>query len=217
MDVHKEEGTRNDEASIEEQLELPLLEAPPPEPPKPPKTPAQKGIRKAFKGTAHLSNLLPTGSVLAFQVFSPVVTHDGKCKSFVSQSITSGLLSLCAVSCFLLCFTDSFRDERGKVRYGLATFRGLWVIDGSKTFPPHDADKYRLKFIDFFHAFMSILVFGAVAMFDKNVINCFYPSPSEEALEILTALPITVGVICSILFIVFPSKRHGVGFPLSRH
>ncbi|CAI9784404.1 unnamed protein product [Fraxinus pennsylvanica] len=213
MDVHVADGTRNGEATIAEQLESPLLEAAP----KPPKTPAQKGIRKAFKGTAHLSNLLPTGSVLTFQFLSPVVTHEGKCKSFVSQSVTSCVLALCAVSCFLLCFTDSFRDDRGKVRYGLATFRSLWVIDGSKTFPPQDADKYRLKFIDFVHAFMSILVFGAVAMFDKNVINCFYPSPSEEALEILKALPITIGVVCSILFIVFPSKRHGVGFPLSRN
>ncbi|XP_022848509.1 protein DMP7-like [Olea europaea var. sylvestris] len=216
MDVHVEDGKRNGDASIEEQLESPLLEAAP-TPPKPPKTRAQTGIRKAFKGTAHLSNLLPTGSVLTFQFLSPVVTHEGKCKSFVSQSVTSCVLALCAVSCFLFSFTDSFRDERGKVRYGLATFRGLWVIDGSKTFPPQDADKYRITFIDFVHAFMSILVFGAVAMFDKNVINCFYPSPSEEGLEILTALPITIGVICSILFIVFPSKRHGVGFPLSRN
>ncbi|KAL3821449.1 hypothetical protein ACJIZ3_007354 [Penstemon smallii] len=191
-------------------LLLPLLEPPP-------KTPAQKAVRKAFKGTAHLSNLLPTGSVLAFQVLSPVITHEGKCKSFVSQTTTLGLLSLCAASCFVLCFTDSFRDERGKVRYGIATFRGIWVIDGSgKTLPPHEADKFRVRFMDFVHAFLSIMVFGAVAMFDKNVINCFYPSPSEEALEMLTALPVTVGVICSLLFVLFPTKRHGIGFPLSR-
>ncbi|KAG8386845.1 hypothetical protein BUALT_Bualt03G0191400 [Buddleja alternifolia] len=207
MDIHP---------SIENEqgLQLPLLDDQPPA--KPPKTASQKVVRKAFKGTAHLSNLLPTGSVLTFQVLSPVITHEGKCKSFVSQTTTLGLLGLCAVSCFILCFTDSFRDERGKVRYGLATFRGLWVMDASATLPPADAVKFRLRFGDFFHALMSILVFGAVAMLDNNVINCLYPSPTEEDLEILKALPVAVGVVCSVFFLLFPTKRHGIGFPLSR-
>ncbi|XP_027172145.1 protein DMP7-like [Coffea eugenioides] len=156
-------------ATLEEQLQAPLLGDQPGL--KPQKPPGQKAIRKTFKGTAHLANLLPT---------------------------------------------DSIRDERGKVRYGMATFRGLWIIDGSITVSPEDAPKYRIKFIDFFHAFMSVLVFGAVAMFDQNVINCFYPSRSEEAQEFLTALPVFVGIVCSIIFVVFPTKRHGIGFPLSR-
>ncbi|KAG5570066.1 hypothetical protein H5410_059832 [Solanum commersonii] len=108
----------------------------------------------------------------------------------------------------------NFRDERGKVRYGLATFRGLWIIDGSS--PPEDAAIYKLKFIDFFHAFLSILVFCAVAAFDQNVMKCLYPSPSPDAQEILAILPMAVGVICTFLFVVFPTTRHGIGFPLSR-
>uniref|UniRef100_A0A5B7BT65 DUF679 domain membrane protein 2 n=1 Tax=Davidia involucrata TaxID=16924 RepID=A0A5B7BT65_DAVIN len=184
---------------------------------KPKKTPAQKAVRKTFKGTAHLANLLPTGSVLAFQVLSPIFTHEGKCWSIVSQSLTLGLLGICGTSCFILCFTDSFRDERGKVRYGLATFKGLWVIDGSVTIPHEEAAKYRLVFVDYFHAFMSILVFAAVALFDQNVVKCFYPMPSEKAKELLATLPIGIGVICSLLFVAFPSRRHGIGFPLSRH
>lgn len=220
-----EEGTRdnnnNEVNSIESQdeLHLPLLEdlPPPPSAIKPPKTPTQKAVRKAFKGTAHLANLLPTGSVLTFQVMSPVFTHEGKCKTLVSQTRTLGLLCFCALSCFLLCLTDSFRDEKGKVRYVVATFRGLWVIDGCPvTLPPHQAAEFRLRFVDFVHAFMSILVFAAVAMFDPNVIGCFFPSPSEETMEMLTTLPITIGVICSVLFVIFPTKRHGIGFPLSR-
>ncbi|KZV54215.1 hypothetical protein F511_36783 [Dorcoceras hygrometricum] len=198
-----------------EDVRLPLLEEQP-DPSKPEKTPAQKAVRKAFKGTAHLANLLPTGSVMAFQVMSPIITHEGKCKSFVSITTTIALLSACAISCFLLCFTDSFRDERGKVRYGVATFRGLWIMDGSASLPPEEAAKYRVGIADFIHAILSILVFAAVAMFDKNVVSCFYPAPSEEDLEILTALPVTVGVICSLLFLLFPTKRHGIGFPLSR-
>ncbi|XP_073030894.1 protein DMP7 [Primulina eburnea] len=208
-------GSHGEETKTDEDLQLHLLEEQA-APSKPEKTPTQKAVRKAFKGTAHLANLLPTGSVMAFQVMSPVFTHEGKCKSFVSQTTTIALLSVCAISCFILCFTDSFRDERGKVRYGVATFRGLWIMDGSARLPPEEAAKYRVSIADFIHAILSILVFGAVAMFDKNVVSCFYPTPSEEAVEILMALPVTVGVICSLLFVLFPSKRHGIGFPLSR-
>ncbi|XP_075476082.1 protein DMP7 [Primulina tabacum] len=208
-------GSHGEETKTDEDLQLHLLEEQA-APSKPEKTPTEKAVRKAFKGTAHLANLLPTGSVMAFQVMSPVFTHEGKCKSFVSQITTIALLSVCAISCFILCFTDSFRDERGKVRYGVATFRGLWIVDGSARLPPEEAAKYRVSIADFIHAILSILVFGAVAMFDKNVVSCFYPTPSEEAVEILMTLPVTVGVICSLLFVLFPSKRHGIGFPLSR-
>lgn len=207
------EGASNNQTE-ENHLQFPLLPAN-----KPPKTPTQKAVRKAFKGTAHLANLLPTGSVLTFQFLSPILTHDGKCKSFVNHASVAALLAFCAATCFLMSFTDSFRDARGKVRYGVATFRGLWVLDSAAAaaaLPPEEAMKFRLRLVDLFHAVMSVFVFASVAMFDKNVVACFYPAPSEEAAEMLTALPITVGVICSVLFVVFPSRRHGVGFPLSR-
>lgn len=199
----------------------PLLEAPPRPPlfsegqPPLPKTPAQKAIRKTFKGTAHLAKLLPTGTVLVFQFLSPVLTNQGQCRTAVSRTVTLGFLALCCISCFLLCLTDSFRDPKGKVRYGLATTRGLWVIDGSVILSPDVAEKYKLHFIDFFHGIVSMMVFVAVAMFDQSVVKCLYPSPSDEAKEILTTLPIGIGVISSVLFVVFPSKRHGIGFPLS--
>ncbi|KAJ7948366.1 DUF679 domain-containing protein [Quillaja saponaria] len=185
-------------------------------PPRQSKTSAQKAIRKTFKGTAHLSNLLPRGTVLTFQILTPVLTHQGKCRTITNQAMTAGLLACFSISCFLLSFTDSIRDERGKVRYGIATFNGLWVIDGSVTLPPDEAFKLKLCFIDFFHGFMSILVFVAMALLDKNVIECFNPNPSEETEELLVTLPFWIGVICSLLFVVFPSKRHGIGFPLSR-
>lgn len=210
--------------SNSDELHLPWLEdfqTPPPPPPaaddvKLQKTPTQKAVRKTFKGTAHLANLLPTGSVLAFQVLSPILTRTGECRTYVSRIMTLGLLCFTAFSCFLLCLTDSFRDGRGKVRYGLATFRGLWVIDGSPvTLPPQQAAEFRLRLVDFFHAFLSTLVFGVVAMLDQNVVSCFYPSPSEEVQEMVAMFPVTVGTVCSVLFLVFPTKRHGIGFPLS--
>ncbi|KAJ1394028.1 Protein DMP [Sesbania bispinosa] len=174
----------------------------------------QKAISQTFQSTAHLANLLPTGTVLAFQLLSPIFTNIGNCDP-VSKFLTAALVAICGGSCFLLCFTDSFRDNKGNICYGFATFRGLWVIDGSITLPPQLAAKYRLRFIDFMHAVMSILVFAAIALFDQNVVNCFFPEPSNETQEILTALPVGIGVFCSMLFVVFPTQRHGIGFPLS--
>lgn len=178
------------------------------------KTLIQKAISQTFQSTAHLANLLPTGTVLAFQLLSPIFTNQGNCDS-VSRYLTAGLVALCGLSCFLQSFTDSFRDSQGNVCYGFATFRGLWVIDGSLELPAAAAAKYRLRFIDFLHAFMSILVFGAIALFDENVVSCFYPAPSDEAQEILTSLPVGIGVFCSMLFVLFPTRRRGIGFPIS--
>ncbi|KAJ6999889.1 hypothetical protein D5086_008096 [Populus alba] len=174
----------------------------------------QKAISQTFKSTAHLANLLPTGTILAFQLLLPIFSNQGNCDS-VSRSMTAGLVALCGLSCFLSSFTDSFRDKNGNVCYGFATFRGLWVIDGSATIPPEVAASYRLQFIDFMHALMSILVFAAIALFDQNVVDCFYPSPSTKEEEVLTALPVGIGVFTSMLFLVFPTRRHGIGFPLS--
>ncbi|RYR50335.1 hypothetical protein Ahy_A07g036924 isoform B [Arachis hypogaea] len=128
----------------------------------------QKAISQTFESTAHLANLLPTGTVLAFQLLSPIFTNLGNCDS-AAKTMTSFLVAICAASCFLLCFTDSFRDSKGNICYGFATFRGLWIIDGSTTLPPELAAKYSIRFIDFMHAVMSVMVFAAVALFDPNV------------------------------------------------
>ncbi|KAL2328173.1 hypothetical protein Fmac_021600 [Flemingia macrophylla] len=195
----------------------PLLETTPGPPHKTPKTPTQRTVRKTFKGTAHLAKLLPTGTVLIFQTLSPLFTHQGECHTTTSKFATIGLLAFCSMSCILLSFTDSFRDERGKVRYGVVSPKGLWVVDASVGVPDDLMDKYRLRFIDFFHAFMSVLVFLAVALFDGSVVSCFVPKPSEETKELLMALPIGIGIVCSVLFVAFPSQRHGIGSPLSRN
>ncbi|OMO49339.1 hypothetical protein CCACVL1_31068 [Corchorus capsularis] len=184
---------------------------------KQPKTKRQKVVRKTFKGTAVLSKLLPTGSALTFQLLSPVLTNSGQCKTYVSQNLTLGLVAFCATLCFFISFTDSFRDDKGKVRYGVATLRGLWVMDGGAVkLTAEEAEKYRLKFIDFVHAFISLIIFTGLALFDQNVVKCFCKTPSEETKELLTVLPIGIGVIGSILFVSFPTKRHGIGNPLSK-
>ncbi|CAO2842890.1 unnamed protein product [Amaranthus hypochondriacus] len=206
ISVIKEEAHLNDDDQ-----KAPLLQD---VPYTPDRNPIQQAISQTFQSTAHLAKLLPTGTVMAFQLLAPIFTNQGDCDP-VSRTITSILITICGLSSFLLSFTDCFKGDEGNIYYGFATINGLWVIDGSAKLPPQLAAKYRLRFIDFLHAFMSVFVFAAIALFDKNTVQCFYPAPSRETQEILTALPIGIGVICSMLFVAFPTQRHGIGFPLT--
>ncbi|XP_029119631.1 protein DMP6-like [Elaeis guineensis] len=174
----------------------------------------QKTMQRTFKSTANLANLLPTGTVLTFQVLSPTCTNLGRCTG-VNRTATACLVALCGLSCFILNFTDSFHDPEaaeGKVHYGLATFRGLWVFDDAV---PREPDKFRIGFRDFVHAFMSVLVFMAVVLCEKSVVSCFYPFRSENMEQLLAMLPVAIGVLGSALFVVLPTTRHGIGFPQS--
>lgn len=78
-----------------------------------------------------------------------------------------------------------------------------------------DLRKYRRTFIDWVHAVLSVLVFGAVALRDRNVVSCLYPTPGHEAKEVLDTVPIGIGLICGLLFMVFPTRRHGIGYPVT--
>ncbi|CAN6201549.1 unnamed protein product [Urochloa humidicola] len=173
----------------------------------------ERAVGKAFKSTAELAKHLPTGAVLVFEVLSPVFTNGGKCQD-VNRVMTAWLVGLCAAACFFLCFTDSFLDARGAVRYVVATRAGLWVIDGTPPPPPEVAAGKRLKFIDFFHAVLSLVVFMSVAMFDRNVSACFNPVVSYDTQQVLTAVPLAGGLVGTLLFAAFPSTRHGLGFPI---
>ncbi|XP_073280945.1 protein DMP3-like [Primulina huaijiensis] len=192
--------------------------------PTPPLVPAPAGprsaISQALESTAHLANLLPTGTLLAFQLLTPAFTNGGSCDP-TTRSLTIILLSVLSISCLLASFTDSFRASDGIVHYGFATFKGLWLFDNPNYNPDAsyklpDLSKYRLNFIDVIHAVLSCLVFGVVALRDKNVVSCLYPTPGREAQEVLDIVPIGVGLICSLLFVIFPTRRHGIGFPVTR-
>lgn len=175
--------------------------------------------QRALESTAHLANLLPTGTLLAFQLLTPVFTNNGQC-DVATGAMTGLLLAVLALSCFLACFTDSFRAPDGQVYYGIATPKGMYLFDnqvsgsGQEGSGP-DLSKYRLGFIDWVHAVLSVMVFGVVAFRDRNVVSCFYPKPSQEAQEVLDILPVGVGLICSLLFVAFPTRRHGIGYPVT--
>lgn len=184
---------------------------------RPPAPPRPSISQRALESTAHLANLLPTGTLLAFQLLIPIFTNNGSCDT-ATRPMTFILLALLAFSCFLACFTDSFKAPDGQIYYGLATLKGLWIFDyqaASISGVPSELSRYKVGFIDFAHAVLSVLVFVAVALRDKNVVNCFYPTPDHETKQVLDVVPIGIGVICSLLFVVFPTRRHGIGFPVT--
>ncbi|XP_050210659.1 protein DMP3-like [Mercurialis annua] len=189
-----------------------------PKSPPPPPSLTQRAISQTLTTTANLANLLPTGTLLAFNLLTPIFTNNGACDS-ATAPLTLSLLAVLAISCFLNSLTDSVSSSDGKrVYYGIATLNGMFLFDcpdceacaGLK-----DLSKYKIRVLDVVHGVLSVMVFGAFALKDKNVLNCFYPMPKHEIAEVLNILPIGVGVICSLLFTVFPTRRHGIGYPVT--
>lgn len=172
-------------------------------------------LYQALTSTASLANLLPTGTVLAFQLLAPTFTNHGACDA-TTALLTRILLAVLAASCVLASFTDSLKGPDGRVYYGVATHRGLWLLDYPPGAPAPDTSRYRLAIIDAVHAVLSVAVFGVVAARDKNVVSCFYgPSPAKETAEALDIVPLGIGMLCSLLFVVFPTRRHGIGYPVT--
>ncbi|XP_052137617.1 protein DMP6-like, partial [Oryza glaberrima] len=171
-------------------------------------------VCKALNSTADLAKHLPTSVVLAFGVLSPSSTADGSCTA-ANRALTACLVGACALCCFLLCFSNSYRDGTGAVRYDFVTPSGrLRLIDGSGSLPPRD-NRYRLGARDVLHGALSFAVFLAVAMVDHNVVAHFYPVESPATRQLLAAVPMAAGVVDSFLFTMFPSTCRCIGFPVA--
>ncbi|CAL1352548.1 unnamed protein product [Linum trigynum] len=185
---------------------------------------SQRAISQTLTTTANLANLLPTGTLLAFQLLTPTFTNGASCDA-ATRPLTLLLLALLAASCFLASFTDSVAVEAGEeqrkkaVYYGLATWEGIFLFDCPDPVGCGLTEgvmaRYRIRFVDWVHAVLSGLVFVSVAMRDRNVVGCLYPVPGDEVREVLGIVPVGIGVICSLLFVVFPTRRHGIGYPVT--
>ncbi|KVI01663.1 protein DMP3-like [Cynara cardunculus var. scolymus] len=203
-------------ASSDDEAEVEVVDSP--KPPPPPPTMSQWAISQTLASTAQLANLLPTGTLLALQTVAPIFTNHGSCDT-VTRPLTAILIGFLTVACFLASFTDSFKSSDGRIFYGFATSKGMWVFDSqaaeaSASGLP-DLRKYRLTAVDWIHAFVSAFVLVTVAMRDRSVVSCFYPRPSHEAEEVLNIVPLGLSLVCSLVFVIFPSKRHGIGYPVS--
>ncbi|XP_030473850.2 protein DMP2-like [Syzygium oleosum] len=165
--------------------------------------------KSAFNGLGNVIRLLPTGTVFLFQFLNPVLTNNGKCHA-VNKYLSAGLIGVCGLSCSFACFTDSYKGKFGLTYYGVATAKGLWP--GSSSL---DLSQYKLRFGDFVHAFMSVIIFAVLVLLDTNTMRCFYPSFEHTENTLIKVLPTVIGVISGIVFALFPSKRHGIGYSSS--
>ncbi|WZY85117.1 hypothetical protein YC2023_031501 [Brassica napus] len=84
-------------------------------------------IGQTFQTTAHLANLIPTGTVYAFQLLSPIFSNGGQCDLASKIMTLTILVGICRLSCFILSFTDSYKDKK---RYNLLRISNIaWVLD----------------------------------------------------------------------------------------
>lgn len=166
-------------------------------------------VHKTLASAANLANLLPTGTVLAFQTLAPAFSNKGNCR-LSNEFLTASLVGFCSAVCFLSSFTDSFTDSDGKLYYGMATWKGLWVMNGDVA--AADLWRFRVRVMDFVHALVSVVVFLAFALCDVNVQSCFFPSGAPDLDVLVVNLPLAAGVFSTFLFVVFPTTRRGIGY-----
>lgn len=166
-------------------------------------------LNMILSGTARLNVLLPTATILAFTIFTPLLTNEqGKCEP-INRYLMAAFIALCAASCVFFAFTDSFRAPSGRLYYGIATISGIWTFNGRRRRPPQP-ERYRLRWGDVFHAVLSLVAFGAFAGSHHDVVGCYYPAVPRK---VTSVAPLVVGFVISVLFVVFPSKRRGIGYP----
>lgn len=168
-----------------------------------------------FASLGNLIKLLPTGTVFMFQFLNPVLTNNGHCHTF-NKYLSGFLIGACGFSCAFSCFTDSFTDSDGMIHYGIATAKGLWPTSAENS-SSVDLSKYKLRVGDFVHALLSTMVFAVVSLLDPNTVDCFYPSLELKRKVLLLALPPVIGAVSSAVFMVYPNKRHGIGYPSSSY
>lgn len=177
------------------------------------------------KGTTdvltQLSNVLPTGTFLAFQVLAPLATNNGDCGK-TEIVVTSITLVLLCVLCCVSCFTDSYKaPENGTVYYGIVTPKGLWNpnfrhahIAGTNGGSIYTAGgtRYVLEVDDFVNATLSVVALATISMLTAPVTTCLYPKiPSS----LQKTIPILVGLVVSVVCAFGTSPRSGIGFAMT--
>ncbi|KAK4586982.1 hypothetical protein RGQ29_023924 [Quercus rubra] len=167
---------------------------------------------KTLSGLGNLNRLLPTGTVFLYQFLSPVLSNNGHCTTTIYKYLTAILVAVCGFSCFFSSFTDSYVGDDGKTHYGVITSKGLWTLEDSKNV---DLSVFKLRFGDFVHGLFALTVFGVLVLLDQKTVGCFYPVSDSSEKTLFKVLPPAVGVVSGGLFMFFPNKRHGIGYPSS--
>ncbi|VAI51405.1 protein DMP10-like [Triticum urartu] len=175
-------------------------------------------MNKVMSSVANLAQLLPTGTMLTYQALSPSFTNHGKCETS-NRWLTMVLVAALASACLFFSFTDSIVSHRdGKQYYGFATPRGFKVFNFSNEEERQEWNdiykfqRLRLGPLDFVHAFFTAVVFLTVAFSDVGLQTCFFPDAGGNTQELLKNLPLGMAFLSSFVFIIFPTKRKGIGF-----
>ncbi|XP_062227593.1 uncharacterized protein LOC133925861 [Phragmites australis] len=182
---------------------------------KTPKVPANRGLTSS----ANLLELLPTGTVLAFQALAATFTNQGNCHPS-NWWLTLGLVTFLTATCIFFAFTDSVQDSEGKVYQGVALPGRLHIFYASKEEPKNFSAKLKergLKAVDWVHAFFTAVVFLSIAGSDVGLQDCFFPRASEDTNQLLKNLPLGMAVLSSFVFMIFPPTRKGIGFDNSEY
>ena len=165
---------------------------------------------KTLSGLENLNRVLPTGTVFLYQLLSPVLTHYGQCSETIYKYLTATLVGMVGLSCFITSFTDSIKDKE-KTHYGFATTDGkLWPSPEGMTLPANTLPALGPK--DFVHGFLAVFVFGVIVCLDRNTVDCFYPLSESQHRALLEVLPPVVGAISSVVLLICPNKRRGIGY-----
>ncbi|KAK9919732.1 hypothetical protein M0R45_028312 [Rubus argutus] len=100
-----------------------------PSPIKPPETLPPAPIPKTIASTANLANVLPTGTVLAFDTLIPSFSNNGS-YHIANKDLSVSVIIICALICFFSPFTDSFIDSTdGKFYYDIVTREGMYILN----------------------------------------------------------------------------------------
>ncbi|KAF8661668.1 hypothetical protein HU200_056614 [Digitaria exilis] len=171
---------------------------------------------KVMSSAANLAQLLPTGTVLAYQALSPSFTNHGVCDAS-NRWLTAVLVGALAAFSLFFSFTDSVVGRDRKLYYGVATPHGFNVFNFSgeeeeKEWALGELRKLRLRPLDYVHAFFSAVVFLTLAFSDVGLQRCFFPDAGVNTHELLTNLPLGAAFLSSFVFMIFPTKRKGIGY-----
>uniref|UniRef100_A0ACD6A6G3 Uncharacterized protein n=1 Tax=Avena sativa TaxID=4498 RepID=A0ACD6A6G3_AVESA len=173
---------------------------------------------KVMSSAANLAQLLPTGTVLTFQALAPSFTNHGKCTdAYTNQWLTAALVIVLAVVSLFFSFTDSVVGRDQKLYYGVATPEGFNVFNFSseeekEQWDPAEFRRLRIRPLDFMHAIFTAVVFLTVAFNDVGLQYCLFPNASKNSQELLKNLPLGMAFLSSFVFMIFPTKRKGIGY-----
>ncbi|OEL25706.1 hypothetical protein BAE44_0013275 [Dichanthelium oligosanthes] len=163
----------------------------------------------------NLLQQLPAGAVLAFQTLAATFTNQGRCLR-ANLYLTAGLVAFLGATCIFFSFTDTVRDgATGKLHKGVALPGRLYIVNLTKEeqkVMSAELKKHGLKYVDWVHAILTLVVFLTIAGNDVGLQNCFFPSATDDTRQLLRNLPLGMAVMASFLFMIFPTTRSGISF-----